>query len=176
MKESSVYEYEINLEDKNSTVVKQLDFIGFDKKVLEFGCSTGYVSKILKERGCAVTGIEIDEEAAKTAEAYCERVIVGDIETIDYNKQLSNEKFDVALFGDILEHLKNPKTILLKVKDFLKERGYIVLSIPNVAHWSTRLDLMCGKFNYQELGILDDTHLRFFTKKTITNLLELCGY
>ena len=176
MKESSVYEYEINLEDKNSTVVKQLDFIGFDKKVLEFGCSTGYVSKILKERGCAVTGIEIDEAAAKTAEAYCERVIVGNIETIDYNKQLSNEKFDVALFGDILEHLKNPKTILLKVKDFLKERGYIVLSIPNVAHWSTRLDLMCGKFNYQELGILDDTHLRFFTKKTITNLLELCGY
>ena len=176
MKESSVYDYVINLEDKNSTVFKQLDFIGFDKKVLEFGCSTGYVSKILKERGCAVTGIEIDEEAAKTAEAYCERVIVGDIETIDYNKQLSNEKFDVALFGDILEHLKNPKTILLKVKDFLKEKGYIVISIPNIAHWSTRLDLLCGKFDYQELGILDDTHLRFFTKISIINLLESCGY
>ena len=176
MKESSVYDYVINLEDKNSTVFKQLDFIGFDKKVLEFGCSTGYVSKILKERGCAVTGIEIDEESAKTAEAYCERVIVGDIETIDYNKQLSNEKFDVALFGDILEHLKNPKTILLKVKDFLKEKGYIVISIPNIAHWSTRLDLLCGKFDYQELGILDDTHLRFFTKSSIINLLESCGY
>jgi 2-polyprenyl-3-methyl-5-hydroxy-6-metoxy-1,4-benzoquinol methylase len=110
MKESSRYEYEINLEDKNTTVVKQLNFIGINKKVLEFGCSTGYISKILKERGCAVTGIEIDEEAAKTAEAYCERVIIGDIETIDYNKQLGNEKFDVALFGDILEHLKYPKT------------------------------------------------------------------
>ena len=87
MKESSMYEYEINLEDKNSTVVKQLNFIGINKKVLEFGCSTGYVSKILKERGCAVTGIEIDEEAAKTAEAYCERVIIGDR---DINESISN--------------------------------------------------------------------------------------
>ena len=176
MKESSRYEYEINIEDKNTTVVKQLNFIGINKKVLEFGCSTGYISKILKEKGCAITGIEIDEEASKKAAAYCERVIIGDIETIDYNKQLGNEKFDVALFGDILEHLKYPKTILLKVKDFLKEKGYIVISIPNVAHWSVRLDLTCGKFDYQDSGILDDTHLRFFTKSSIINLLESCGY
>ena len=176
MKDSSVYEYEINFEAKNLAAVKELESVGFDKKVLEFGCSTGYVSKILKERGCAVTGIEIDGEAAKKAEAYCERVIVGDIENLDYNRQLGNEKFDVALFGDILEHLKDSKTILLKVKDFLKENGYIAISIPNIAHWSIRLDLLCGRFDYQEMGILDDTHLRFFTKRSIVNLLESSGY
>ena len=176
MKDASVYEYEINIEDKNTTVVKQLEFVGFDKKVLEFGCSTGYVSKILKERSCVVTGIEIDGEIAKKAETYCERVIVGDIENIGFNKELCNEKFDVALLGDILEHLKAPKTILFKVKNFLKENGYIVISIPNIAHWSIRLDLLCGKFDYQEMGILDDTHLRFFTKSSIVNLLESSGY
>lgn len=176
MKDSNIYDTEIDNTDKNTIYSKEIELIGFNKKVLEFGCSTGYVSSILKQRGCRVTGIEIDENAAKKAREYCEKVIVGDVDTIDLDKELKEKKFDVILFGDILEHLKDTKKILIKSKDFLTKDGYSVLSIPNVAHWSTRLELLGGNFDYQKLGILDDSHLRFFTKKSITNLLEASGY
>ena len=176
MKKSSNYDWEIDLEDKNSAVVKQLEFIGHDKTVLEFGCSTGYVSKLMRDRACTVTGIEIDGDAAESARKFCERVIVGDIEELGIRKLFSEERFDVALFGDVLEHLKDPKAVLLVAKDLLKKGGFIVLSVPNIAHWSIKLNLLLGKFDYQDMGILDDTHLRFFTRSSITHLLESCGY
>ncbi len=176
MKDSTIYDTEIDYNNKNIVYGKEIELIGSNKKVLEFGCSTGYVSKILKLRGCTITGIEIDDNAAGKARDYCEKVIIADIETIELNKQLGGEKFDVALFGDILEHLKDPKRILLQTKDFLSKDGYIVVSIPNIANWSIRLELLIGKFDYQKLGLLDDSHLRFFTKKSIMNLLESCGY
>ncbi|VVB56324.1 Ubiquinone biosynthesis O-methyltransferase [uncultured archaeon] len=176
MKDANNYEFEVNLNDKNHASTKAIELIGFNKKVLEFGCATGFISKILKDRGCAVTGIEIDKNAAKKAEEHCGRVIVGNLENLDFNKSLGDEKFDVIYFGDVLEHLKDPKRILLGIRNFLGKEGYLVISIPNIAHWSTRLELFNGNFDYQKIGILDDSHLRFFTKKSITNLLESCGY
>ncbi len=175
MKDAGIYDTEIDY-SRDTVYGKEIDLIGPNKKVLEFGCSTGFVSKILKQRGCRVTGIEMDENAAKKAGEYCEKVIVGDIDIMEIDKELGQEKFDAALFGDILEHLKDPKRILLKTRDFLVKDGYIVISIPNIAHWSTRLELLGGNFDYQKLGILDDSHLKFFTKKSIINLLEACGY
>lgn len=175
MKDSIIYDTEID-HSKDTVYSKEIDLIGYNKNVLEFGCSTGFVSKLLMQRGCRITGIEMDENAAKKAEEYCEKVIVGDIDAMDLSKELGEQKFETALFGDILEHLKDPKRILIKTRDFLIEDGYIVISIPNIAHWSTRLELLGGNFDYQKLGIMDDSHLKFFTRKSITTLLEGSGY
>ena len=105
-----------------------------------------------------------------------ERVIVGDAETIDYAAELAGEEFDVVLFADVLEHLKEPADVLRRVRPFVAENGVVVASIPNIAHASVRLALLGGEFRYREWGLLDDTHLRFFTRASIQDLFEETGY
>jgi GT2 family glycosyltransferase/2-polyprenyl-3-methyl-5-hydroxy-6-metoxy-1,4-benzoquinol methylase len=145
--------------------------------VLEFGCATGYMSAVLRQRlGCRVTGIEIDAAAAELARAEAERVIVGDAEQLDYERELRDQRFDVVLFADVLEHLRDPASVLRRVRPLLTAGGTIVASIPNVAHGSVRMALLGGEFRYNAKGLLDDTHLRFFTRESVLELFEDAGY
>src|SRR5437879_432853 len=145
-------------------------------RVLEFGCATGYMSEVLKTRlGCSVTGIELHPEAAELARRHCERVILGDAELLDFQEVLGNDRFDFILFADVLEHLREPGAVLRKIRPFLAEGGAILASIPNIAHASVRLSLLCGEFRYRDLGLLDNTHLRFFTRDSIQDLFEEAG-
>ena len=154
-----------------------VDLVPERSHVLEFGCATGYMSEVLKNRlGCTVTGVEISPEAAALAEEHCERVIVCDAEKIDYAAELAGEEFDVVLFADVLEHLKEPGDVLRRVRPFIAENGVVIASIPNIAHGSVRLALLGGEFRYREWGLLDDTHLRFFTRSSIQDLFEETGY
>jgi 2-polyprenyl-3-methyl-5-hydroxy-6-metoxy-1,4-benzoquinol methylase len=163
--------------DPSSTHSKIVSLVPPATRVLEFGCATGYMSQVLKERlGCTVVGIEIDRDAAALAEQHAERVIVGDAEKIDYAAELAGEEFDVVLFADVLEHLKEPGDVLRRVRPFIDENGVVVASIPNIAHASVRLALLGGEFRYREWGLLDDTHLRFFTRASIQDLFEETGY
>ncbi|AKG22277.1 class I SAM-dependent methyltransferase [Calothrix sp. 336/3] len=162
--------------DDNSSLKKMLHLVGENKQVIDFGCATGYFAKLLAAKNCQVTGIELNPKAAKMAEKYCEKVIVADLDYISLEDILSSQIFDVAVFGDILEHLRNPWKVLTEIRNFLNPDGYIVASIPNIAHGAVRLNLLQGKFEYTNLGILDDTHLRFFTRETIYDLLEKSGY
>jgi 2-polyprenyl-3-methyl-5-hydroxy-6-metoxy-1,4-benzoquinol methylase len=148
---------------------------GPHKTVLELGCATGYVSKMLKENGCSVAGIELDPEAAETARQYCDAVIVADLNNPEILAGM-NQKFDCILCGDILEHLLEPDKILLQCKSLLVENGFILVSLPNIAYWRMRLDLLLGRFNYQDTGLLDRTHLRFFTVNSFKKLILDCGY
>jgi 2-polyprenyl-3-methyl-5-hydroxy-6-metoxy-1,4-benzoquinol methylase len=164
-------------DDPASTHSKIVSLVPPATRVLEFGCATGYMSQVLKDRlGCTVVGIEIDPGAAALAEAHTERVIVGDAEKIDYAAELAGEEFDVVLFADVLEHLKEPADVLRRVRPFVAENGVVVASIPNIAHASVRLALLGGEFRYREWGLLDDTHLRFFTRASIQDLFEESGY
>ena len=142
--------------------------VGKNKRVLEIGCATGYISQMLKLNECHVTGIEIDGNAGEIARNICDEVIIGDVEVIE----LPQKEYDVILFGDVLEHLKNPENVLKKAMRNLKERGEAVISVPNIANWKIRLSLLFGKFNYTDIGILDRTHLRFFTYKSIKRLIS----
>ncbi|MEO1427505.1 MAG: class I SAM-dependent methyltransferase [Cyanobacteria bacterium J06633_8] len=166
--------------DDNSSLKKMLCLIGENKRVIDFGCATGYFAKFLNSRGCQVTGVEVNTKAAKVAEEYCEQVINVDLDFVSLNDILSasiaEEKFDVAVFGDILEHLRNPWKVLQETRNIIKPQGYVVASIPNIAHGAIRLALLQGNFDYQQFGILDNTHLRFFTRKTVTQLFEDSGY
>ena len=164
-------------DDPASTHSKIVSLVPPATRVLEFGCATGYMSQVLKDRlGCTVVGVEIDRDAAALAEQHTERVIVGDAEKIDYAAELAGEEFDVVLFADVLEHLKEPADVLRRVRPFVAENGVIVASIPNIAHASVRLALLGGEFRYREWGLLDDTHLRFFTRASIQDLFEETGY
>jgi 2-polyprenyl-3-methyl-5-hydroxy-6-metoxy-1,4-benzoquinol methylase len=163
--------------DPASTHSKIVSLVPPATRVLEFGCATGYMSQVLKDRlGCTVVGVEIDPEAAALAEQHTERVIVGDAEKIDYAAELAGEEFDVVMFADVLEHLKEPADVLRRIRPFVGENGVVVASIPNIAHASVRLALLGGEFRYREWGLLDDTHLRFFTRASIQELFEETGY
>ena len=156
---------------------KLLALVGQNKKVLEVGCALGYQSRSLKEiQHCEVTGIEIDAGAATHSGQYCEHIIVGDIETLDLGQQLHDSQFDVITFADVLEHLRNPTYTLQKVKPFLREGGYVLASIPNVAHASVIYEMARGRFEYRSLGLLDNTHIHFFTRQSIYQTFDKAGY
>ncbi len=171
------YDYELDMDNENSSHVKLLRQVGHDKDVLEIGPATGYLTRYLKEElQCRVTAIEIDAEAAKIAGQYAESIFVGDVENLDLNDILENKTFDVIVFADVLEHLKDTKQVLLKLKSFLKPDGYLLISIPNGTHGSIGLEVLDGRFEYQKTGLLDNTHLRFFSRFTFLRMLEEAGF
>jgi GT2 family glycosyltransferase/SAM-dependent methyltransferase len=170
------YKTEVDLAHNNTSQTHVVMLTGWGKKVLEVGPATGYVTKVLKERGCRVTGVEIDPAAAKIAEQFCERIIVGNIERLDLPSVFSGERFDVVLFADVLEHLVDPARVLREVRSILAPGGYVCASIPNIAHGSIRLSLLAGDFRYTEVGLLDRTHLRFFNFDGVNELFAGSGY
>lgn len=153
-----------------------LEWIGHGKRVLELGCSTGYMSRDLAARGCHVTGVERDPTAAKTARAYCEAVYELDLNVPSWFSALGTVDFDIILLGDVLEHLVRPDETLVGLQGLLNSDGSLVISLPNVVHWATRLKVLSGQFNYESFGTLDHTHLRFFTAKTARAMIEAAGY
>jgi methionine biosynthesis protein MetW len=143
--------------------------------VLEVGCADGYMSEALTAlRSCTVTGIEINPDAADVARKYCRRVIVGDLE--DGLLERIPDRFDVVTFADVLEHLRIPSTVLRQARALLADDGYIVISLPNIAHWEVRYRLLRGRFEYEKYGILDSTHLRFFTLPSARRFIEQAGF
>ncbi|MHB2020164.1 MAG: methyltransferase domain-containing protein [Candidatus Xenobia bacterium] len=152
-----------------------LDMVGNNRRVLDVGCAVGNLSKLFKERGNRVTGIEQDAEAAARAQAHCERVLVGDLESMSFS-ELPPASFDAIVCADVLEHLRDPAAFLARVRPLLKEDGFVVASVPNIAHISVRLQLLEGRFDYTQYGILDRTHLRFYHRSSLIALFEQAGY
>ena len=167
---------EVDLQEKGDTRTQQVLMVGTRKEVLEIGPASGYVTKALRKRGCNVTCVEVDSKAARAARKYATRMINADIETMDLEKELGGETYDVILFGDVLEHLKDPKAILRRLRPYLKTAGHVVATVPNVAHGSVRLLLLDGRFDPQATGILDRTHLHFYTRRTLLELFRDAGY
>lgn len=153
---------------------KLLALVGSGTRVLDVGCSSGYLARPLVERGCTVIGIEQDMDAANAARDVCEDVLVGDVESLDL--PFASGSFDVVLCGDLIEHLREPERFLTRMRPFLRADGRIVLTTPNVANWTIRLGLLAGRWRYTERGILDRTHLRLFTRKTLVETLGRTGY
>jgi 2-polyprenyl-3-methyl-5-hydroxy-6-metoxy-1,4-benzoquinol methylase len=151
--------------------------VGANKRVLEIGCASGCQSRVLKDDlHCTVTGIEISPAAAEEARQHCHDVIVDDVDSALTNGSLDGKEFDVVLAADVLEHLVDPQGVLERVRALLAPDGYVVASIPNIAHASVIFELMNGRFDYRNYGLLDSTHVRFFTRKAIYRLFESAGY
>ena len=142
-------------------------------RVLDVGCATGYLAAELTRRGCRVTGVEADPAAAERARAHCEAVVVGDVEDAGCRGRLAAlGPFDVVLLGDVLEHLRDPWSALAALSTL---GARVVLSVPNVAHWTGRRAVARGRFAYAEHGLFDRTHLRFFTRASARDLAESAG-
>jgi SAM-dependent methyltransferase len=141
------------------------------KDVLDVGCGFATTSQFIQQRGNRVIGIESNAEAVAVARARISQVVESDLQTLP-----SLGKFDAIIFADVLEHLAWPVGVLRKYADLLKPGGTIIVSLPNVGLWSVRLGLLFGRFRYQDSGVLDRTHLRFFTRRSAIEMLRLAGY
>lgn len=145
-------------------------------RVLEMGCAMGYMTRHLTEQlGCKVTGVEINAEEAAQAEPFAERVVVADLAD-PRTWELIGDGYDYIIYADVLEHLVDPWEALRRTKDLVADGGSVLASIPNIAHYKIRLGMMMGRFDYANYGILDDTHLRFFTRKSARALFTDTGY
>lgn len=145
---------------------------GRGRRLLDVGAADGLLSRHLTARGWRVTAIERDPTLAAAGAAHCERMVVADL---DREIPRLDGPFDVIVYGDVLEHLRDPLAALGAFDRALAPGGRVLISIPNVAHLWIRLSLLVGLFEYTECGILDRTHLRFFTERTLARLLEDAG-
>lgn len=146
------------------------------KTVLDVGCGKGMLGSLLKsaDNGRTVVGIEKFPDAAGEARHLLDKVISADLESPEF--PVIEEKFDCIIFADILEHLRDPLDILKKFRNNLNRNGFIVCSIPNVRHYTIFLQLLLKGWEYKEFGILDKTHLRFFSRSSMIKLLDDAGY
>lgn len=173
----SVYDRVIaDLSAPNSSDTLVAKLIGTGKTVLDVGCASGYLSKAIADRGNEVSGFELDAGDAAIAAKRLKKVVVGDLQTEKLSDAYPNDQFDVVLFADVLEHINNPKAVLEDARQLLRTGGSVVISIPNVAHGSLRLALLNGQWNYTPTGLLDETHIRFYTLSTLVDLLADSGY
>ncbi len=152
-----------------------VDMVGANRKVLDLGCATGYLAEAFAANECRVTGIELDNEAAEKASRFCTNVITGDAGDPEV-LSLAGDGFDYIVCADILEHLVDPWTVLNTFHGMLANDGEVIVSVPNIAYWQMRYKLLTGRFDYTETGLLDRTHLRFFTVRTFIQTAETCGY
>lgn len=169
------YSYGVDLE-QDSTASKVLRLVGDAPRVLELGPGPGTMTHILMERGCAVTAIEVDPELARLAEPYCERLILADLEDLDLGEALGEARFDALVAADVLEHLRDPWACLRRIRPFIAPGGFLVVSIPNVGHGAVIAQLLQGRFPYTAQGLLDRTHLRFFSRQDVDDLLLSTGF
>lgn len=143
--------------------------------VLDVGCSTGYYgSYIKKHKNAKVYGIEVSDdknEAMKVLDGVYSFDLDG-----EWPKGVHDQKYDVIFLGDVIEHLKDPGKTLEKLRSLLAPEGRVYISTPNIAHLSIRLELLGGSFEYESMGILDNTHLKYFTLNSLTNIVTGAGY
>lgn len=145
---------------------------GINLHILDIGCGYGVLGAYFKNvQNCYVAGIEINSLAFTEAKKKLDFVVNGNVENIKL--PFSEEFFDIVIMGDVLEHLVNPISVLNKVNPLLKENAKIHISVPNIRNWKVLKKLLFNDlWEYQEWGILDETHLRFFTKSSLQNLLK----
>ncbi|MEN3358649.1 MAG: hypothetical protein V7637_2631 [Mycobacteriales bacterium] len=172
----SKYDTSVDLADSGTSHAKMVDLVGSNKRVLDVGCATGYLAKTLGAFGNTVSGVEYEAAAAEQARPYLADLVIGDLETIDLVAELGEGRFDVVVFGDVLEHLRDPLRVLRQARGLLAVGGSVVISVPNIAHGDVRLALLHGRFQYGKLGLLDETHTRFFTRDSLAEFVRDAGF
>ncbi len=168
------YEVPVDPHAENNAHAFALQMVGSDRRVLELGCATGHVTQRLVEAGNTVVGAEFDPDAAARAEQVAQRVHVVDLDR-DRISSLETEPVDVILAGDVLEHLRDPLAALVDAMTLLAPDGDVVVSVPNAVHGDVRLHVLEGRVEYLDDGLLDQTHLRWFTRDSLRAFLDDAG-
>jgi len=147
--------------------------------LIEIGCSSGALAREFKKNHnsiCDYFGVEIDSNYARLAQRYCDKTTVLNIEESSEDFWEEHSHRDCWIFGDTLEHLKDPWRILRKIRNVIPPHGAVVACIPNAQHWSLQVRLNVGDFRYGDSGLLDRTHVRFFTRQTILEMFQQTGF
>jgi 2-polyprenyl-3-methyl-5-hydroxy-6-metoxy-1,4-benzoquinol methylase len=167
------YEYSVDMEADNAAT-RVVRMVGHGKRVLEIGAGPGSITRILSGYADSrVTALELDKTAIEKLTPFCERVYQSDLNNPDWSKELANEpSFQVVVAADVLEHLYEPLQTLRAMAQLLDNDGYLVVSLPHIAHNSVLACLVAGDFCYQEWGLLDRTHIRFFGIENMQKLFD----
>ena len=171
IREKHKYEYAVDT-TADTAPARVVRMIGKEQRVLEIGSGPGSITKQLKHIGlCKVTALEIDPVAVELVKPFCEAVYSADLNASDWEEVLTDQRFDVVLAADVLEHVYSPLIVLKKMASLVAPGGRVVLSLPHVGHLSIVACLLLEDFEYRDWGLLDRTHIRFFGLKNIQDLL-----
>jgi methionine biosynthesis protein MetW len=144
--------------------------------VLDVGCGSGvHGAELARAHGHRVVGVDLSEQSIAKARTRLEEAYVADVTRPELYPFFGRRKFDVIVFSDILEHLYDPAQVLTSHYQLLAPGGHVLISLPNIAIWNVRLSIMAGRFQYQDTGTLDRTHIRFFTRATFRKFTRETG-
>jgi ubiquinone/menaquinone biosynthesis C-methylase UbiE len=146
--------------------------------LIEIGCSSGALAREFKKINpkCHYFGVDIDDTYVELARRYCDEVQTLNIEEADAAFFADHRDRDCWIFGDTLEHLQDPWKVLKKIRAVIPANGSVAVCIPNAQHWSVQVRLSVGDFRYEDTGLLDRTHLRWFTRQTILEMFAATGF
>jgi len=170
---ASVYSFKDDPYSSHHLIPQLVRRLSRPGRVLDVGCDDGFAGRDLLKDGFQVWGIDRNPVTLRKAARYYQQTILADIES---ELPLPEGPFNVIIFADILEHLTNPAAVFTHFAELLAPDGLVIVSVPNVAHWYVRLSLLLGRFDYTDRGILDRTHVRFFTLRTARRFLEDAGF
>ena len=174
-----IYDFKIDDVEENSPFWYICENIGRNQRVLDVGCATGYLGELLKNNfEVDIVGIDYQDYHLNKAQ---KRNVYSDLINLDLNSfenELNkyNNYFDRIILADVLEHLTDPMEVLVKLSKLLKSAGKFLIDIPNIAHASIKYNLLSDNFDYTPMGLLDNTHIRFFTLNSIIKELSNTGY
>jgi 2-polyprenyl-3-methyl-5-hydroxy-6-metoxy-1,4-benzoquinol methylase len=160
----------------NDSLAKLARWVTPGSSVLELGAAVGYFTAHLASLGCVVDIVEIDRQAAEEARRHARKTIIADLEEEGWLAELKDARYDAIVCADVLEHLRDGGRLLARLGPLLADRGELLLSVPNVAHSAVIANLVDGRFDYGDEGLLDTTHARFYTWRSLGKLLNECGF
>lgn len=166
------YDFVINIDsgDSQAVILRQIEY---GSTVLEIGCANGIMTQYMKEKlKCEVYILEINESDYAQAIKFAKDGYCGDVEGFDWIEKFGEIQFDYILFADVLEHLRNPEIVLDRVEGCLKDEGHVILSVPNVCHSGVLAEVYMNNFQYRKLGLLDNTHVHFFSFVSLCQMIE----
>lgn len=174
MSEKIIYNFS---NEPTGTHMLLLDEVKYGSKVLDVGCAGGYLGEyLINQKRCEVWGIEPNNQDAGIAKTKNYKIVISKkIEEAISGIEFLDQSFDFILLADVLEHLSKPEELLSEIKKKLKPEGKILISLPNIAHYSIRINLLLGRWDMKDVGIMDKMHLHFYTLKTAKDLIKDAG-
>lgn len=161
--------------DTYTSRCKIFKLIPASSKVLEVGVGSGRLANLLTiKKKCKVYCVEKDAAMASIGKSKCVEMLNMDIETEEL--PYGGGTFDCIILGNVLEHMKEPSKILIKLKKYLSDNGFLIYSVPSIVNWHSRMTIFFGKFEYADSGVFDRTHLRFYNLNSARKLAQDAGY